>query len=550
MAAKYPDVFAAAAPWKPITDLSDWYDDLVPANSTGWQLDIRAETGAPSCNPTQSSTCGLPDQVPFEYERRSPREFTANLQYMPLHLWHDYLDELVPAYHSEELIAAITSLYPEKTIGLDLVDDTNCGYKRHCYDPRPIHSTPYWNIDGNSITNMYDFLASHQRSSAPPPALSIRTDESKSYFWLDIARSSEDHWTAVSASYDAAEQTVSATIESPEPLTLGFNLGSRAVSDGVVEQAGMGLPETTYFVRGGGTSSLIDYNDSMGYLDIVLSSTGTYALSISALDIDAWADPGNIYADGLTATTIRATVTDQTGAPVPDGTEVSFHTSAGTFAGGGSTTTATTSGGTGEVAVSLTSASTGALAIVTIEVGLARAETSVDMHTDASKTSTPTPTPTQTSTPTQTPTPTQTHTPVPSETPTQTHTPVPSETPSETPTATATEAGVAGGIATATATPTATATEMGAAEQTATPTPTATIAGGSGSSATATPTATATIAGGSGSSATATPTPTATVAGGSGSSATATPTATATATPQGREPTDDTIRIYLPLIVK
>jgi predicted esterase len=574
MAAKYPDVFAAAAPWKPITHLEDWYHELPTTDMGGWQLDIRAEAGAPSCDPRQSS-CGTPEQVPFEYERRSPREFAPNFQYMPLHLWHDHMDELVPAEHSEELITAINAIYPQKTIRLDLVDHSSCNFMRHCYDPRPIYSSPFYTIDGQAITHLYDYLGSHERNSAPPPSLTIRTDESKSYFWLNITRTSEDHWTQVSAAYgDAATPyTVQATIESPQPLTLGFNLGSSPMAGDVVDQAGMGLPETTYFVRGGGNNTLVDYTDDMGYLDVGLTSTGTYDLSISALDLDAWADPGNIYADGQSSTTIRVTVADQTGAPVPDGTEVSLSTSAGTFATG-STATATTSGGTGQVAVPLTSDTTSALAMVTIQVGLASTQISVDMHADEFKTSTPTPTPTPTQIPTETPTPTQTstptETPTPTPTSTPTETPTPTHTPTQTPTEitkggasedtatptpthtplpseTPTEASVVGSTATPTLTPTHTPTDVSVVGSTATPTltPTPTDVSATGSTATPTPTDVSVV----GSTATPTPTPTPTDVSVVGS--TATPTPTQTPTEQGRQPTDAAPpRIYLPLVVK
>ena len=46
MAAKYPDVFAAAVAWKPLTDLSDWYADLdALGNPYNILPGIRKETG-------------------------------------------------------------------------------------------------------------------------------------------------------------------------------------------------------------------------------------------------------------------------------------------------------------------------------------------------------------------------------------------------------------------------------------------------------------------------------------------------------------------------
>jgi hypothetical protein len=276
--------------------------------------------------------------------------------------------------HSSALFDAVKAYNDQAPITLELVtEDPNCNWGCHLYAPPP--------ISNDTATNLFDFLAQHTLPAVPPADLHIRTDESKPYFWLNIARGSEDHWTEVAASYDITQETVSATVSNPEPLALGFNLGSSTVSDGVVSQAGMGLPETTYLVRGGGNNRLIDYSDSTGYYDIIMHSTGTYNVSISSLAINAVADPATITADGQETTVIRVTVTDQTGAPVPDGTEVSLSTTAGTFATGNSTT-ATTSGGTGKVGVLLTAGTTSTRATITIRVRQASAQTTVEMQAD------------------------------------------------------------------------------------------------------------------------------------------------------------------------
>ncbi|MBE9513440.1 MAG: prolyl oligopeptidase family serine peptidase, partial [Chloroflexi bacterium] len=104
MAAKYPDVFAAAAPWKPLTDLTDWYyevHDLSRPDICGW---IENETG------------GLPDSpepsVVFEYQRRSPMEMPQNSRLIPMKMWHYEEDILVPIHHSYDLRDAINSWNP------------------------------------------------------------------------------------------------------------------------------------------------------------------------------------------------------------------------------------------------------------------------------------------------------------------------------------------------------------------------------------------------------------------------------------------------------
>ncbi len=84
-----------------------------------------------------------------------------------------------------------------------------------------------------------------------------------------------------------------------------------------------------------------------------------------AVSIALTANPTSIPADGSSSSTITATVTDSTGAPVIPGTSVTFSTDLGTFAGGGTSITATTSDDTGTVSVSLISATTAGTATVT-----------------------------------------------------------------------------------------------------------------------------------------------------------------------------------------
>jgi pimeloyl-ACP methyl ester carboxylesterase len=364
MAAKYPDVFAAAAPWKPITDMTVWYDDLLATSAAQWTLDIRAEVDL-SCTPSDSNDCGKPDQVPFAYERRSPRQIPQNLQHIPLHLWHDYQDILVPASHSEELITLVNALYPQKTIGLDLVDDTTCNFMGHCYNPPPIQSNPTQNMDNEPITNVFDFLAQYTLDPTPPATLHIRTDESKPFYWLNFVQGgSVERWSEVAATYDATQQTMSATVTDDEPLTVGFNLGSDPVPGPVADLPGLGMPAATYLVQADEQSALVDY--TTGYLNVDLDGASSYDVTIAPITATISADPPAIDLAYTRSTSITVNATDVLGNPLPDGTEVAFATTLGRFASGSTATAALSSS---EASVILTSEDTIGIADISVTIG-------------------------------------------------------------------------------------------------------------------------------------------------------------------------------------
>lgn len=333
-AAKYPDIFAAAVAWKPLTDLEIWYDYLMD-NEEPYNIprDIRRETGAAS-NAGQTGT--MPDQARFEYQRRSPMEVPQNDSLLPLTMWHAENDDLVPIYHSQDLRDALNGWRaPAYTVVLTEVAsaDNQCPTDPydHCYTP--------------PTSEVADFLDGKSRSSSPPSALNIRTEESKSYFWLNLAQTGQDHWSEVAAGY--SDQTVSATISDTQPLTVAFNLGSAPITDVVgIGQAGMGLPVTTYLIREDGVGSLDTY--SSGYFTTTLSTTGRFSLTISSITVTVSANPLTILADGVATTTLTIEARDQLNNPVPDGEEVAISTTRGTFPGG-TTDTVILTGGTGEI---------------------------------------------------------------------------------------------------------------------------------------------------------------------------------------------------------
>ena len=349
MAVKYPDVFAAAAEWKGITDLADWYNN--EADDNWWLQDsMRKETG------------GTPEEVPFEYQRRSAMAMPQNGRLVPLKIWHDEEDQLVEPYHSYDLRDAINSWNPPILVTLITVPTAGCTdtYK-HCYNPDP--------------AEVFDFLAGFTSSSQPPSSLTIRTDESKPYYWLNVAQTGGDHWSTVEAAYSLANKTVTATISDTQPLTVALNLGSTPIIGRAnISQPGMGLPATTYLVKGGGSYTLTNYTS--GYLTTTLSTTGPFSLTISAITVEVSANPSTILAGRTATSTLTAAVKDQLNNPVPDGTIVLYSTTGGTFSNGSSTYTTPITGGLGQATAILT---TDVPAQIMASVETITASTSVSM---------------------------------------------------------------------------------------------------------------------------------------------------------------------------
>jgi poly(3-hydroxybutyrate) depolymerase len=267
MAAKYPDVFAAAAPWKPLTDLAIWYDDL---GNLGDPYNARPVIRREASGTFEGAT---PSEAPFRYQQRSPIEMPQNSRLTPIKMWHDEDDRYVPIHHSIALKNAINSWNPVTPtilieVGSGEYDCTTDPYQ-HCYRP--------------DLDEVLDYLGGFALSAQPPLSLTIRTDESKPYYWLNFAQTGGDHWSEVGAAYSLADKTVTATISDTQPLTLAFNLGSTPImGPGGISRPGMGLPATTYLVNGGGNYKLEDYIS--GYLTTTLAATGQFTLTISAVE--------------------------------------------------------------------------------------------------------------------------------------------------------------------------------------------------------------------------------------------------------------------------
>jgi pimeloyl-ACP methyl ester carboxylesterase len=338
MAAKYPDVFAAATEWKGFTDLAEWYDELIDVGKPGMAKNIRREID-PNCDPDNPVPldCGTPAAEPFEYQRRSAMEMPQNSRLIPLRLWHNEEDVLVPIHHAYDLAGAINSWGPPLPVTVITATTVPAGTYKHDYDP--------------DLDEMFDYLAGFTLDSQPPVSVTIRTEESKPYYWIDVAQTGGDHWSQVQASYDLADETVTATISDTQPLTLGFNLGSTPIMGRVIERPGIGLPATTYLIKGGGVYALADYTS--GYLTTTLAATGQFMVTISAVEAELSANPAMILGGKAATSTITAVFRDHLNNPAPTGTAVRFSTSEGTFPNADSAYTATIQAG-GQVTTTLT----------------------------------------------------------------------------------------------------------------------------------------------------------------------------------------------------
>jgi poly(3-hydroxybutyrate) depolymerase len=362
MAAKYPDVFAAAAAWSGFTDLADWYNELDDLGKPGLTDSIRWEID-PGCR-NQPEPCGAPSEEPFEYQRRSAIMMPQNSRLPPLHMWHNEADILVPVHHSPDLADAINGWNPPIPVTVTTVIT---------YDGDYNHFYPF----DDSFDEVFDYLAGFPLSSQPPVSLTIRTDESKPYYWLNFAQTGGDHWSEVEAAYSAADETVTAVVSDTRPLVLAFNLGSTPITGTAgIGRPGMGLPATTYLVNGGGNYVLANY--ASGYLTTTLSTTGQFTLTISALEAGLSADPGMVSGKQIATSTITAMFEDHLNNPLPVGTVIQFSASEGTFPNARSTYTVPVTAG-GPVATILTLTPAADLAEVVASVESVTVSTSVDV---------------------------------------------------------------------------------------------------------------------------------------------------------------------------
>ncbi|MCD6360828.1 MAG: prolyl oligopeptidase family serine peptidase, partial [Armatimonadetes bacterium] len=151
---KYPDLFAAAAAWCPVSDFCDWWEV-----QNGYAKDVVAVTGGkPGENPA----------IDFEYLRRSPRTFITNLAHVPVLIGHGDRDGTIPVEQSWTTFRRLASV--------------------------PQHKTWFYVFCGGhtSLPAMgLDWCRDFTRSHEAPLRLDLVTDESKSYYWADLRMADE-----------------------------------------------------------------------------------------------------------------------------------------------------------------------------------------------------------------------------------------------------------------------------------------------------------------------------------------------------------------------
>ncbi|MCB0213511.1 MAG: prolyl oligopeptidase family serine peptidase, partial [Anaerolineae bacterium] len=353
--AKYPHIFAALFDNKGPSDMVIWYDESAASHKGNMKEE---------CN--IGGVEMRPDENPFCYERRSGINFARNYFHIPISITHSLADTLVPIHHSFDMRDGINSYSPvyPASVFVDTVVGPTCDDNGayHCYDPDP-----------NDVLAFFQQYTLYNQ----PAHIKTRLDTSKPFYWLNLTQSGDDHWTAIESQYSAGTKTVTTNVTDPNPLTLGFNLGSNPQSE-VLPIPGMGLPTTTYLIKGGGLNQIKNYNGS-GYFTANLSSTGTYAFTISALSLTLAA--ADVVSGNNIVSTITATIVDRIGNVVPNGTAVTLVTNQGTFANGLKTYNTTVSGGQGKAIAILTTMDD---AIVQTTVGLVSNTVLVDGNSNTS----------------------------------------------------------------------------------------------------------------------------------------------------------------------
>ena len=196
-AEKYPDIFAAAVEYKGPSDLIAWYNDSKASESEAWRtFYIEQEVG------------GTPLTNPFGYERRSAVQMGRNLLHVPFAIVHGTQDTMVLPHHAEDLWNAIATYGPDNIAPI-------AWYVGNHGDPE----NPF------TIDWAADWL-SQSTLNSNPTGISIKTDESKPYYWLGVSQTGGDHWTEVRASFFPVTKTIAAVVSDTNSVGLSFDLNT------------------------------------------------------------------------------------------------------------------------------------------------------------------------------------------------------------------------------------------------------------------------------------------------------------------------------------
>lgn len=230
VAAKYPDVFAAVVVWKGPTNLLEWIEQR-PDLYYGL---VVHDFGCPPQ--------GGPTACPFEWKRRSAREFAMNLKHVPMAIVHGRADERVAFAQSKDF-------YDEMAI---------------FYNPEIYNKLTIWH-DGGHVDSLLhfdglDFMSGFTLNKNPTDIM-IKTDESKRYYWVYILQKDwngrkVEGFSNVIASYDLSTRVISATVWDERVLE-----GASLPVDVVFDLRAMGFDSSTAYI-------VEDYQLSSGELKL------------------------------------------------------------------------------------------------------------------------------------------------------------------------------------------------------------------------------------------------------------------------------------------
>lgn len=218
MVGKYPHLFAAAAIERGPSDLDQWYWESTDSRRDWLEYEIGAS----------------PLGKPFEYERRSPKEYGANMAHVPMLLTHGRQDTTVYVTHTLWLSEAIGP-YADIPPVVALYDGD--------------HDTP-WPGGSEGVLN---FLKPYRRMEVPQ-SLSIRTDgrcaftdRACTYYWLTITQTGSDHWSRVEAAFDESG-VITVNTEDPKPPSTSGSVPSLTFRLDL-EQMGLAALSSTWVVQ-------------------------------------------------------------------------------------------------------------------------------------------------------------------------------------------------------------------------------------------------------------------------------------------------------------
>lgn len=167
MLAKYPDLFAAGVAGQGISDLTTLITVPIVKKS------IQAE-------------CGNMTENLFEYQRRSSINYSSNLAYVPLILWHGTNDIYVQPEQSELLYNEIKKYnrFQEQVYWLAVASHGPANY------------TSEWVCD----KLQYYTNAGDDTSARSFNKLRLITDEDKKFFWLRLTPANKNKFGMINAS--------------------------------------------------------------------------------------------------------------------------------------------------------------------------------------------------------------------------------------------------------------------------------------------------------------------------------------------------------------